>query len=163
MRRTKTALVIYNVRNSLRHRRSVIGRQISKFKVCSGSCHPKEAMPWIQETELANSIDDLRTSQSITGRVCPNIETLDERIATPSNKIVQGSTLKKKIFLEAHKAQNEDRIPDPSRMSDRLYDRRELLGDRHSRVHPWLHGSDQLYSTRGDDVQGSDTRWDEVL
>ena len=42
-----------------------------KIKVCFGSDHPKEAMPWIQEIELANSIEHMKTSQSITGRVCP--------------------------------------------------------------------------------------------
>ena len=67
-------------------------------------------MPWIQEIELVNSIQDLKASQSIAGRVCRYFETLDEKIATASKKIVQGSALKVKIFLEAHKAQNEDRF-----------------------------------------------------
>ena len=64
-------------------------------------------MLWIQGIELANSIEHLKTSQSITGRVCPYFETLDEKIATASKKIVQGSALKKKIFPEAHKGQTK--------------------------------------------------------
>ena len=31
---------------------------------CTGSDHPAEAMPWINEVEQARSIDDLKTSQS---------------------------------------------------------------------------------------------------
>ena len=37
-----------------------------KTDVCSGSGHPTEAMPWIRETELANSIDDLKTSLELS-------------------------------------------------------------------------------------------------
>ena len=39
-------------------------------------------MPWIEQIELANSVDDLKTSQSVVGRVYPNLETQDARIAT---------------------------------------------------------------------------------
>ena len=36
-------------------------------KVSSGLGHPKEATPWIKEIELANSVDEFETSQSVTG------------------------------------------------------------------------------------------------
>ena len=85
-------------------------------------------MPWVTETELANSIEDLKTSPSVTGRVYPHFETLCARISTALKKIVQGSNLWKKMFLEERKAQNEDRFI-------RGHEPRVLLRDRSSRVH----------------------------
>ena len=64
----EAVLVISRSKNALGHRRSAKRRRISKTAVCSGSGHPKEAMPWIREIDLSNSIDDLQTSQSIAGR-----------------------------------------------------------------------------------------------
>ena len=43
-------------------------------------------MLWIQENELSMSIDALQTSQSIIGRVYPDFEALDARIATALKK-----------------------------------------------------------------------------
>ena len=67
-RDAEVVLVICSSKNALGHRRSAKGRLISKTAVCSGSGHPKEAMPWIREIDLPNSIDDLKTSQSFAGR-----------------------------------------------------------------------------------------------
>ena len=61
-------LVICSLKSALGHRRSAKGRRTSKSAVCSGSGRPKEAMPWIREIDLSNSIDNLRTSQSLAGR-----------------------------------------------------------------------------------------------
>ena len=33
-------------------------------------------MPWINEVEMSNTVDDLETSQQISGRQSPNFETL---------------------------------------------------------------------------------------
>ena len=44
------------------------GKTNFQTEVCSGSSDPNEAMPWIKEIELANSVDDIERSQSITGR-----------------------------------------------------------------------------------------------
>ena len=53
-------------------------RWMTNFKtgVCSGSGHPAEAMPWVKEVEVANSVDDLETSRSIFGRQFPNVATV---------------------------------------------------------------------------------------
>ena len=48
--------------------------------------------------ELANSIDDLPTSQSITERVYPISQTLDARIETASTRTTDGSYFKEKDF-----------------------------------------------------------------
>ena len=39
-----------------------------KTEVCSKSTDPQLTMHWIKEVEIAKSINDLMTSQSITGR-----------------------------------------------------------------------------------------------
>ena len=52
------------------------GRRISKLS----SVLPNEGMPWIIESDLATSIDNLETSQFFTG-VYQNYETLHWRIA----------------------------------------------------------------------------------
>ena len=51
----------------------------TKFEtdVCSCSGYPTHAMLWIKEVEVAKSLDDLMTSQSIGGYVFPNFETFD--------------------------------------------------------------------------------------
>ena len=64
----EAVLVICSSKSALGHRRAAKGRRISKSAVCSGSGRPKEAMPWIREIDLSNSIDDLQTSQSIAER-----------------------------------------------------------------------------------------------
>ena len=53
-----------------------------KLQVCSGSNHPAETMPWMEEVEMANSVDDLNTSRPILGRQYQNFETLEARITT---------------------------------------------------------------------------------
>ena len=55
----------------------------SKFKteVCCCSGCPAVAMLWIKEVEVAKSVDDLVTSQSIEGRYFLDFEMLDAKIA----------------------------------------------------------------------------------
>ena len=43
-------------------------------------------MRWTEEVEMANTVGDLKTSQSFSGWVCPNFETLDARNATSLKK-----------------------------------------------------------------------------
>ena len=84
--------------------------KFQKMEENSRSVCPAEAMPWIGDIELAKSIDDLKTSQSIAGRVYFNFETLGGRIATASRTTMQGSSFNKSISLEEQKSQNEDRF-----------------------------------------------------
>ena len=48
-----------------------------KTEVCSCSSFPTDAMLWIKEVEMVESVDDLKTSQSIEGHRFPNFEMLD--------------------------------------------------------------------------------------
>ena len=71
-----------------------------KTEVCSASDHPAEAMPWIKEVEMSNTVDDLETSQPISGRQSPNFETLLATIATALKKSIQNSNFKIKAYLK---------------------------------------------------------------
>ena len=71
-----------------------------KTDVCTCSQFPTEAMQWIKEVELVDSVDELRTSSSIRGISMPNFEVLDARIASALNKIIHNSHFKRRISLE---------------------------------------------------------------
>ena len=45
-------------------------------------------MPWIKGVEMANTVGDLETSRSISGRIYPNFETHVARNATSLKKII---------------------------------------------------------------------------
>ena len=57
-----------------------------KTEVCTCSQFPTEAMQWIKEVEMVDSVDDSRSSSSIRGISMPNFEVLDARIASALNK-----------------------------------------------------------------------------
>ena len=76
-----------------------------KTEVCTSSQFPTEAMQWIKEVELVDSVDELRSSSSIRGISMPKFEVLDARIASALNKIIHNSHFKRRISLEEQKAQ----------------------------------------------------------
>ena len=87
-----------------------------KTEVCSQ--FPTEAMQWIKEVELVDSLDELRSSSSIRGISMPNFEVLDARIASALNKIIHNSQFKRRISLDSFS----------SRQKDCLLDLRSFLG-----------------------------------
>ena len=74
-------------------------------EVCTCSQFPTEAMLWIKEVEMVDSVDDLMSTSSTRGIQMPTFEVLGERIASALNKIIQNSYFKKKVSLEEQKAQ----------------------------------------------------------
>ena len=95
-----------------------------KTEVCTCSQFPTEAMKWIKEVELVDSVDDLRSSSSIRSIPMPDFEVLDARIASALNKIIHNSQFKRRISLEEQKS--PERGPFPSRQTDCLLDLRFL-------------------------------------
>ena len=67
-----------------------------KTEVCTCSQFPTEAMQWIKEVELVDSVDELRSSSSTRGISMPNFEVLDARIASALNRIIHNAHFKKK-------------------------------------------------------------------
>ena len=59
-----------------------------KTEVCSYSGSPTIAILWIKEAEIAKSVVDLMTSQSIEGRDFPDFEMLDAKIASALKRII---------------------------------------------------------------------------
>ena len=92
----------------------------------SCSQFPTEAMHWIKEVEMVESVDDLKTSRSIRGTHQPNLEVLDARIASALNRIIHNSHFKRKGQSGGTKSQKRE--PFPSRKTDRLLDLRVLPG-----------------------------------
>ena len=81
-----------------------------KTEVCTCSQFTAEAMLWIKEVEMVESVDDLKSSRSIRRTHGPDFEVLDAKIASALNRIIQNTRFKKKVSLEKMKAQKEDRF-----------------------------------------------------
>ena len=79
--------------------------KIQNSSSCSG--FPSEAMLWIKEVEMVESVNDFESSRSIQGYIyIPNFGGLRSAL----NKIIQNSYFKDKVSLEEQKAQKEDRF-----------------------------------------------------
>ena len=74
-----------------------------KNQVTTCSDFLSDAMLWIKEVEMVDSLDELKSSRSVSGKNFPNFEMLDAKIASALNKIIQNSQFKKKVSLEEQK------------------------------------------------------------
>ena len=98
-----------------------------KTEVCTCSQFPTEAMQWIKEVELVDSVDELRSSSSTRGISMPNFEVLDARIASALNKIIHNSQFKRRISLEDQKAQKEDRFLRGRQIAYLIYEQEPII------------------------------------
>ena len=119
-----------------------------------------EAMQWIKEVELVDSVDDLRSSSSIRGISMPNFEVLDARIASALNKIIHNSQFKRRISLEEQKAQEEDRFLRGRQIAYLIYDQFGVTG-----THDSVENYTDLFTivARNDDIQEFDSKCDGIL
>ena len=98
-------------------RLSLVWKVRFKTQVTTCSDFPWDAMLWIKEVEMVDSLDELKCSPSVYGKDFPNFEMLDAKIASALNKIIQNCHFKKKVSLVEQKAQKgtgfyeEDRSP----------------------------------------------------
>ena len=65
----------------------------NQVTICSDFA--SEAVSWIQEVEMVDTVDELKPSRSIAGENFPNFEQMDARIASALNKIIQNSRSQK--------------------------------------------------------------------
>ena len=131
-----------------------------KTEVCTCSQFPTEAMHWIKEVEMVDSVDDLMSSSSIRGIQMPNFEVLDARIASALNRIIHNSHFKRRISLEEQKAQKEDRFLRRRQIAYLIYEYFRVTGANDSvenYVDPFTIG------LRNDDIQEFDSKWDGIL
>ena len=131
-----------------------------KTEVCTCSQFPTEAMQWIKEVEMVDSVDDLKSSSSILCISMPNVEVLDARIASALNKIIHNSHFKRRISLEEQKAQKQDPFLRGRQIAYLIYEYFRVTG---------ANGSVENYADlftiglRNDDIQEFDSKWDGIL
>ena len=87
---------------------------------------PTEAMLWIKEVEMVDSVDDLKSSCSVRGIRMSDFVVLYARIASALNRIIHNSHFKRRVSLEEQKGPK--RGPFPSWKTDRSPDLRVFLG-----------------------------------
>ena len=85
-------------------------------------------MLWINEVEMVDSVDELKSARSVEGKDFPNSEMLDVRSASAWNKINQNAHFKKKVSLEEQKAQKEDRFLRGRQIAYMIYDYFRVTG-----------------------------------
>ena len=131
-----------------------------KTEVCTCSQFPTEALQWIKEVEMVDSVDDLKSSSSIRGISVPNFEVLDARIASALNQIIHNSHFKRRISLEEQKAQKQDRVLRGRQIAYLIYEYFRVTGANDS-VEKYA----DLFtiSLRNDDIQEFDSKWDGIL
>ena len=119
-----------------------------------------EAMLWIKEVEMVESVDDLESSRSDNGTHGPDFELLDARIASALNKITQNARFKKKVSLEDMKAHKEDLFLRGRQIASLIYEYFRVTGANES-----VENYADLFTValRNDNFQEFDTKWDEVL
>ena len=94
----------FNLINSLLRHHFLCWKTRIRIQVTTCSDFPSEAMLWIKEVEMVDSMDETKSSRSVAGKNFPNFEMLDAKIASVLNKIIQNSHFKKKVSLEEQKA-----------------------------------------------------------
>ena len=109
---------------------------------------------------MVDSVEELKSSRSVSGKNFPNFGMLDAKIASALNKIIQNSQFKKKVSLEEQKAQKETGFYEEDRSLFMIYDCIRVTG-----AHDTVLDHADLFSVtlRHHNVQDFDTRWDEAL
>ena len=131
-----------------------------KTEVCTCSQFPTEAVHWIKEVELVDSVDELRSSSSIRGIPMPNFEVLDAKFASALNKIIHNSHFKRRISLEEQEAQKQDRFLRGRQIAYLIYEYFRVTGANDSVEN---HADLFTISLRNDDIQEFDSKLDGIL
>ena len=125
-------------------------------EVCSCSNFPTDAMLWIKEVEMVESVDNLEASRSIGGHRFPNFEMLDVKIASSLKKIITNPYLKKRVNLEERKTQMQDPFLRGRQIAYMISQHFRVTG-AHEAV---LDYTDLRISLHYDGIQDFDARWD---
>ena len=129
-------------------------------EVCTCSQFPTDAMLWIKEVEMVDSVDDLRSSLSTRGISMPNFEVLDARIASALNRIIHNTQFKRKVSLEEQKNPKEGRFLRGRQIAHLIYEYFRVTGANDS-----VENYADLFTIalRNDDTQEFDSKWDGIL
>ena len=129
-------------------------------QVTTCSDFPSEAMLWIKEVEMVDSLDELKSSRSVYGKDFPNFEMLDAKIASPLNTIIQKFPVQEEGQPRGAESPKGGSVLLRGRKTAfMIYDYFRVTG-----AHDTVLDYDDLLSVtlRDDNVQEFDTRWDEV-
>ena len=131
-----------------------------KAEVCTCSQFPTEAMLWIKEVELVDSVDDQKSSCSVRGSRMPDWEVLDAKIASALNRIIHNTLFKRRVSLEEQKAQKECRFLRGRQIAYLIYEYLRVTGANDS-----VENYADLFTIvlRNDDIQEFDSKWDGIL
>ena len=141
--------------------------EIPYFGIASGYVRKKSADPhltmhWIQEVEIAKSIDELMTSRSIVVRNdFPDYDMLDAMIASALKRLLNKHIhFRNKASVEEQRPQKYDRFLRGRQNCSQIYEHFRAIG-----AYGAVRGLPVLFSIRlqNDDVQDSDVRWDQAL
>ena len=131
-----------------------------KTEVCTCSQFPTEAMLWIKEVQMAESVDDLKSSCSNRGIRTPDFEVLDAKIASALNRITHNTQLKRKVGLEEQKAQKEDRFLRGRQIAHLIH---EYFQVTRANDAVETYAAPFTVVLRNDDIQEFDSKWDGIL
>ena len=84
-------------------------------------------MLWINEVEMVDSLDELKSSRSVAGKKFPNFEMLYAKISSALNKIIHNFHFKKEVSLEEQNSPKRGSVL--ARKTARLHDLRLLSSD----------------------------------
>ena len=131
-----------------------------KTDVCTCSQFPTEAMLWIKEVEMVDSVDGLKSSLSVRGIQMPDFEVFDARIASALNRIIQNTQFKRRVSLEEQEAYKEDRFLRGRQIACFICEYFRVIGANDS-----VENYADLFTVvlRNDDIQEFDSKWDEIL
>ena len=117
-------------------------------------------MHWINEVEMVESVDDLKSSCSVRGLRMPDFEVLDAKLASALNRIIHSTRFKIKVSLEEQKVQKEDRFLRGRQIAYLIYDYFRVTGANDS-----VENCADLFTIvlRNDDIQEFDSKWDGIL
>ena len=131
-----------------------------KNEVWTRSQFPTEAVLWIKEVELVDSVDDLKSSCSVRGIQMPNFEVLDAKVASALNRIIHNSHFKRRVSLEEPKAPKEYCFLRGRQIAYLIYEYFRVTGANDS-----VENYADLFAIglRNDDIQEFDSKWDGIL
>ena len=127
-----------------------------KFKTRLSSCSQflTEALLWIKEVEMVDSVDDLMSLSSVRGIQMPNFEVFDAKILLALNRIIHNSHFRKKNQSGGTESSERESV------SIMIYEQIRVTG---AHVTVLSHADLLSIDFRNDDFQDFDTRWDEFL
>ena len=99
--------------------------------------------------EMVESVDDLKTLQSMGRRRLQNFEMLDAKIASALKKIIMNPYFKKRVSLEEQKAQLDDRFLRGRQIAFTIYEYFRVTGGHEAVLD---HSVLLTISLQGDDI-----------